>query len=63
MPAHAIVYLKTTGEIIAIANFPNGFDSTYDPGDGQGVEEISTERIELLGQFRYGPGDYRNNPR
>ena len=62
MTAHAIVYLLSTGEIVAIAGFPNGFDTTYDPGEGQGVEEIETERVELLGQFRHGAGDYRNEP-
>ena len=62
MAAHAIVYLESTGEIIAIANFPNAFDVTYDPGEGQGVEQIETDRVELLGQFRHGAGDYRSEP-
>jgi hypothetical protein len=63
MSAYAIVYLQSTGEIIAIACFQNGFDVTYNPGEAQGVEEISSERTELLGQFRYGVGDYRTEPR
>jgi hypothetical protein len=62
MTAHAIVYLESTGEIIAIANFPNGFDVTYEPGEGQAAEQIESERVELLGQFRHGAGDYRPEP-
>jgi hypothetical protein len=62
MSAHAIVYLVDTGEIVAIANFPNGFDVTYEPGEGQGVEQIDSERVELLGQFRHAAGDYRIGP-
>jgi len=60
MTAYAIVYLESTGEIIAIAGFPNGFDATYEPGEGQGAEQIESERVELLGQFRHGAGDYRS---
>ena len=63
MTAYAIVYLVSTGEIIAIASFPNGFDLSYAPGDGQAAEQIETERVELLGQFRHGDGDYRSEPR
>jgi hypothetical protein len=62
MPAHAIVYLVSTGEIIAIANFPNGFDVTYEPGEGQAAEQIDSERVELLGKFRHGVGDYQSEP-
>jgi hypothetical protein len=62
MTAHAIVYLVSTGEIVAIAGFSNGFDATYDPGEGQGVEQIGSDRVELLGQFRHGAGDYRSEP-
>lgn len=62
MTAYAIVYLVSTGEIIAIAGFPNGFDLTYEPGEGQASEQIEGERVELLGQFRHGAGDYRNEP-
>ncbi len=62
MTAYAIVYLISTGEIIAIAGFPNGFDATYEPGEGQAAEQIQSERLELLGQFRHGAGDYRPEP-
>lgn len=62
MTAYAIVYLVATGEIIAIAVFPNGFDEMYAPGEGQGAEQIENERVELLGQFRHGQGDYRSEP-
>jgi hypothetical protein len=62
MTAYAIVYLVSTGEIIAIAGFPNGFDLSYEPGEGQGVEQIEEDRAELLGQFRHGAGDYRSEP-
>jgi len=63
MNAYAIVYLKSTGEIIAIAVFPNEYDSSYDPGEGQASEQIENEQVELLGQFRHGAGDYRSEPR